>query len=352
MAGDFRLSTIRKMSTIRDIRTEVERLLLNKSILITGATGFIGRNVLNRLVQTESYVTGNLEIYVVCRNPSPENYKEFSHENMHLVKWDINESLEASIHEIDYVMHLASENNFIDSPNKSSRTVQTSVQGTQNVIETSIVLNASRFLMASSGAVYPRARYQNLPIAESQYDASVNYESENPYTFGKRQAEKICLSAELTNNLDVVIARLFTFVGPYLVLDGHYAIGNFLRDCMSGRQVTISGSSGTVRSYQYSEDTATWLLTILLTGVSGSAYNIGSDHAVTIHELALTVAEICGNEHGVVLSPQLSADSKPSFYVPNIELAKNQLHLTNTVPLEIAIARTFEYLHQSREMNI
>ena len=341
---------MRKMSTIRDIRTEVERLLLNKSILITGATGFIGRNVLDRLVQTRSYVAGNLDIYVVCRNPSPDNYREFSRDHIHLVKWDINESLQTSISEIDYVMHLASENNLIDSPNKSSKIVRTSVQGTQNVIEASIALNASRFLLASSGAIYPQAQYQNLPTTESQYDPSANYESENPYTFGKRQAEKICLAAESTNDINVVIARLFTFVGPHLVLDGHYAIGNFLRDCMSGRPVTISGSSDTVRSYQYSEDTATWLLTILLTGVSRTAYNVGSDHAVTIHELALTVAEICGNKHKVVLSPQLSVGSKPSFYIPNIGLAKSQLHLTNTVPLESAIARTFKHLHQSHEM--
>ena len=338
------------MSTIRDIRTEVERLLLNKSILITGATGFIGRNVLDRLVQTRSYIAGKLDIYLVCRNPSLENYREFTQDHIHLVKWDINESLESSISGIDYVMHLASENNQIDSPDKSSRIVRTSVLGTQNVIEASIALNASRFLLASSGAVYPQTQYQNSPMTESQFDPSVNYELENPYTFGKRQAEKICLAAESTNDLNVVIARLFTFVGPHLVLDGHYAIGNFLSDCMSGKPVTILSSGDTVRSYQYTEDTATWLLTILLKGESRTAYNVGSDHAITIHELALTVAEICGSDQGVVLSPQVSVDSKPRFYVPNIGLAMDQLRLTNTVSLESAIARTFEHLRQIHEM--
>jgi dTDP-glucose 4,6-dehydratase len=158
------------------------------------------------------------------------------------------------------------------------------------------------------------------------------------YGEAKRVSEFAC-AASAKGGPGTVIARCFAFVGPHLPLDSNYAIGNFLRDALSGVPIVVAGDGTAVRSYLYAADLAVWLWRLLLEGTPGRAYNVGSDAAVTIEELARMVARIVAPAAEVQVLGK--ADGRPpQRYVPSIDRARAELGLGPVVLLPDAIERT------------
>ena len=159
------------------------------------------------------------------------------------------------------------------------------------------------------------------------------------YAEGKRAAELTCAAYSNKYGIECKIARGFAFVGPHLPLDAHFAVGNFIRDAMHGISIEVNGDGTSKRSYMYAADMAIWLWTILLRSPASQVFNVGSDQAISILELAHAVASAIGSPAAVRVAQRAGA-GEPQQYVPSISKARQHLGLVCEVALEDAIRRT------------
>jgi dTDP-glucose 4,6-dehydratase len=163
------------------------------------------------------------------------------------------------------------------------------------------------------------------------------------YAEAKRAAETLCALFNNAERTEIKIARCFAFVGPYLPLNGRFAIGNFIRDEMAGGPIKVRGDGTDVRSYLYASDLAIWLWTILFKGQSCDPYNVGSDQAVSIAQTARIVAEAGGHGAAVVIEGGPIGRPKCLKYVPSTGKARTELNLKECVDLRTAVRRTMEW---------
>ena len=150
-------------------------------------------------------------------------------------------------------------------------------------------------------------------------------------------AELLCAAG----GIEYTAARCFTFAGPQLPFDGPYALGNFIRDALRGGPIRVLGDGLTLRSYLYAADMAWWLWTLLFRGRAGEAYNVGSEEAVSVADVAHMIAG--SFDPPVPIDVTLMRDSGTSQYLPSTEKARTELKLQSTVPLKDSIVRTIDY---------
>jgi dTDP-glucose 4,6-dehydratase len=140
--------------------------------------------------------------------------------------------------------------------------------------------------------------------------------------------------------MECKIARCFAFVGPHLPLNAHFAIGNFIRDSMRGGPIEISGDGTSMRSYLYAADLAIWLWTLLFRAPSLQAFNVGSENAINIRDLAHQVASALDSNVKVNIAKEPVEGRAIQRYVPSTRRAREELGLVERIELDDAIRRT------------
>ena len=221
------------------------------------------------------------------------------------------------------------------------------VEGAGRVLDFARASGALRLLLTSSGAVYGPHPRTTRPIPEDRPSAPATEEPDTAYGQAKRASEFLFSAYSSETGAQAVLARGFAFVGPHLKLDANFAIGNFIRDAMAGRDIQVQGDGTPLRSYLYAGDLATWLWTLYFKGPSRRPVNVGSDRAVAIADLASTVATTLAPGCAVAVAGTPQGGLAPLCYVPDITRAREELGLEPWTSLEEAIRRTAAW-HRSR----
>lgn len=315
----------------------------NSSIFVTGGTGFFGRALLQRWLEQADRGHSVPSVLIGTRSPASflTQFPQFAHcawLDFHQSDILLLDTLPTGA-SFTHVLHAATDSTLGTAMAPLQRYDQI-VDGTRNVLDFAIRCGAKRFLLTSSGAVYgPQAA--TLPCVEegclSSPDPMLHG---NAYGMGKLAAEHLCALYQQAHGLETVVARCFAFVGPDLPLDVHFAIGNFIRDALHAESITVQGDGSPLRSYMDQRDLAQWLVTLLVDGKAGQAYNVGSDHAVSILELAHTVRDLLAPHKPVHVMGAPHTSAPRNRYIPSIEKAKAELGLRITITLEDAIRFT------------
>jgi nucleoside-diphosphate-sugar epimerase len=322
--------------------------LRGQRMFITGGTGFFGCWLLESFARANDRLGLKAAAVVLTRNP-----KLFAAKIPHLAgRSDI------SLHTGDvrdfsfpagpfaFVIHAGTTSGAPVAPLEMFETI---VGGTRRVLEFAAGHGTRKLLFVSSGAVYGRQPTALTQLPEDFTGAPALNNPAAAYGEGKRAAELLCHLAEHRHGFEIKIARGFAFVGPHLPLDTHFAIGNFIRDGLRGGPIRVRGDGTPYRSYLYAADLAAWLWTILFRGKSGRAYNVGSEQALTIRELAQTVAAQFTPVLDVMIEQEPASEALAHRYIPSTRRAHAELGLQITIPLSDAIQRTILWHQQTNQ---
>lgn len=319
----------------------------NTHLLVTGGTGFFGLALLRHW-----QALGGDAPRVTVLSRDPERFAARYPDLAGLVEWVRGDVLKPDSlphgQRYSHVLHGATDSTFGAKLSSLERYIQI-VDGTRNILEFAVETGVSRFLLTSSGGVYGPQSQEIGRIPETYNGMPDPLSSHNAYSVAKRCAEHLCALYQERYGIQAVIARCFAFVGRDLPLNVHFAIGNFIRDALWADGITVSGDGTPLRSYLDQRDLAVWLMTLLEKGQGGRAYNVGSDAAISIADLAHLVRDIVSPGKPVRILGKADANGARSRYVPDIYRARAELGLEVTIQLADAIRTTAGMAKRNQE---
>ena len=268
--------------------------LKNKSIMISGATGLIGSMLIDVMMKKNSEGL-NCTVYALGRSKSRMQARFaycFMDTHFRFVEYDVNKKLVLSdIGTIDYVLHLASNTHPLQYATDPIGTITTNIIGVQNLLDFAVDHNTTRFAFASSNEIYGENRGDTEKFDE-HYCGYIDCNTMRAgYPESKRCSEALCQAYKAQRNLDIVIPRLTRSYGPTLLESDTKALSQFLHSGVAGEDIVLKSAGTQYYSYLYVADSVAGLLTVLLQGENGEAYNIADDASdIMLKDLAAIIA--------------------------------------------------------------
>jgi dTDP-glucose 4,6-dehydratase len=319
--------------------------LRGRRIFVTGGTGFFGCWLLESFAWANERLSLGAQMVVLTRN-----LQSFAAKAPHLsrrpdIHFHIGDVRDFKFPEgaFSHVIQAATEASAKLNDESPLLMLDTIIEGTRRALDFAVECGAEKFLLTSSGAVYGKQPPEMIHVPEDYVSAPDCSNPQSAYGEGKRISELLCASYSQRHSLQTKIARCFAFVGPYLPLDTHFAIGNFIRNAMAAKPIIIKGDGTPYRSYLYAADLAIWLWTILFRGASNRPYNVGSRNPMTIAETAAAVSAALPGGVAVNVLQTAESGKSPQRYVPETARAQTELDLAEWVKLDEAIRRTAQW---------
>ena len=276
----------------------------NKIILITGATGTIGSYIADMLLRYNQVQNARISICLAGRNVAllKEKFAFWNDDNLSFAAYDITSDIILDF-EPDYIIHAAGNAHPVAFNGDPVGTIMGNVVGTYNLLEYGRTHKTKRLLYVSSGEVYGQGDL-SLDEFEETYAGYVDTSSPRScYPASKRTAENLCVSYTKQYGLETVIARPCHTYGPGITPTDSRANVQFIRNVLNGEDIVMKSAGTQLRSYNYIGDCASAIITILMKGESGEAYNTANpDVRITIAQLAEIIA-ITANRNVLFSAP-------------------------------------------------
>jgi dTDP-glucose 4,6-dehydratase len=309
-------------------------------VLITGAAGFLGSHLCDRLLAEGHEVVG-MDNFVTGR---PENLAHLAgHGRFRFIRHDVSNFIFVP-GKVDAILHFASP----ASPNPHSpygylnlpiQTMKAGALGTHNTLGIARVQKA-RFLLASTSEIYGDPLEH--PQTESYWGHVNPIGARSVYDEAKRFAEALTMAYHRFHNVNTSIVRIFNTYGPRMHIDDGRVVPNFIQQALRGEPLTIYGDGMQTRSFCYVDDLIDGIYRLLLS-VEHDPVNIGNPAETSILDFAKTINALTSNPSGVIFQPSERTEGDPQRRRPDISRAKQVLDWEPRVSEEEGLSKTIPY---------
>ena len=320
--------------------------LFNKTILISGANGFLAAYIVHFLMHLNKCRDANIKVIGLVRNSvkARDRFQQYlPHPNLRFLEQNVCEEFQID-EKIHFIIHAASQ----ASPRYYGRdpvgTILANTQGTTNLLKIAQNNPIESFLYVSSGEVYGKVDPLKIPISEVTQGEVNQLEVRSCYAEGKRAGETLCISWFHQYQVPIRIVRPFHTYGPGFNLDDGRVFADFVSDIINNRNIRLYSDGSATRSFCYIADACLGFIAALLLGKPGSAYNIAGDTEVSMLALGNLLCELFP-EKALKVEFQNSAKQNyiPSPFariVADISKAGKELSWRPIIPLHDGFKRT------------
>ena len=303
--------------------------------LVTGGAGFLGSHLCEYLLDKghevicmDNLITG-----------SKQNISGIKSSNFRFVNHNVSEFIKLD-GDLDYILHFASPASPIDYLELPIQTLKVGALGTHNALGLAKAKNAV-FLLASTSEVYGDPLVHPQP---EEYWGNVNpIGPRGVYDEAKRFAEAITMAYHRTHGINTKIVRIFNTYGPRMRINDGRAIPNFLKQALTGKDLTVYGNGSQTRSFCFVSDLIEGIFRLLMSE-QNKPVNIGNPNEMTIQSLTDKILQATGSKSKIVQVPLPEDD--PKTRQPNITLAKTLLNWEPKVSLDEGLKSTLKYFKE------